>query len=540
MTLRIAFHRRALLATTALAFGLGIGAAPAAAQATSSAQPVRGGTLFAAIHPQPSVLIVAVNNQYANAAVSANIFDGLLTYDEQQRPQPSLATAWTVSPDGKTITFKLRQNVKWHDGAPFTSADVRYNVLEVWKKVHARGRVTFAPVIDVETPDAHTAVFKLDRPAPVILNALSPSEAQLLPRHLYEGTDVRTNPWNVKPIGTGAFRFKEWRRNEFIELVRNPDYWEAGKPYLDRVIYRAIPDAAGRSAALETGEIQYLPYSGVPFADVARLRQRPELVFETRGYDYSAQIYVVEFNLRRPYVEQQKVRQAFAHAIDKQALINTVWYGVSKPVNGPIPPVLKQFYTEDKPTYDFDPKKAEQLLDEAGFARKANGERFAITFTPSPSTEAYAGAAEFIRQNMQRVGVTLNIVRSDGPTYIRKIYTDYDFDMLIQGYSVLLDPELGLTRILWSKGATKGVPYVNASNYANPKVDKIIEGYQREPNTDKRRKLFHDLQREVNADLPILPIMDAPFFTFHSRKLQGLKPIADASRASLKDVWLAR
>ena len=532
--------RRALLAASALALGLLPATLIAQPARAADGEPVRGGTLFAAIHPQPSVLIVAVNNQYANAVVSAKVFDGLVTYDEQQKPQPALATSWTVSRDGRTITFRLRQGVKWHDGAPFSSADVRYNVLEVWKKVHARGRVTFEPVTDVETPDAHTAVLKLSRPAPVILNALSPSESQLLPRHLYEGTDVRTNPWNNKPIGTGAFRFKEWKRGEFIELVRNPDYWEADKPYLDRVIYRAIPDAAGRAAALETGEIQYLPYSGVPFSDVARLRQRPELVFDTRGYDYSAQIYVVEFNLRRPFVEQQKVRQAIAHAIDKQGLINTVWYGVTKPVSGPIPPGLKQFHTDDKPVYHFDTAKAEKLLDEAGLPRKANGERFAITFTPSPSTEAYAGAAEFIRQNLQRVGITLNIVRTDGPTYIRKIYTDYDFDMLIQGYSVLLDPELGLTRILWSKGASKGVPYVNASNYANAKVDAVIEGYQRETDPEKRRKLFHGLQRLVNADLPLLPLMDAPFFTFHSKKLRGLEATPDASRGSLKNVWLER
>lgn len=503
------------------------------------AAPVRGGTLIAAIHPQPSALIVAVNNQYANAAVSANIFDGLVTYAEDQSPQPALATAWSVAPDGLSIRFTLRAGVTWHDGVPFTSADVRYNVLEVWKKIHARGRVTFAPVVDVETPDELTAVFRLDRPAPVIMNALSPSESQIIPRHLYEGTDVRNNPHNLKPIGTGPFRFKEWKRGEYIELERNASYWDEGKPYLDRVIFRAIPDAAGRAAALEIGDLQYLPYSGVPFSDVARLRAHSDLKFDTRGYEYSAQLYVIEFNLRRPYISDVKVRQAIAHAIDRQRLIDTVWYGLSKPADGAIPSSLTQFYTSDKPTYPFDPARAETLLDEAGLPRKANGDRFDITFTPSPSTEAYSQAAEFIRQNLKRVGINVIIERHDGPTYIRKIYTDYDFNMLIQGYSVLLDPELGLTRLIWSQGAQRGVPYVNASGYANAQTDRIVTAYRTENDPAKRRLLFHDLQRQLGSDLPFLPIMDAPFFTFYNRRVHGLSHTPDASRAALSAVWLS-
>ncbi len=514
------------------------GAASGPPQAGSADVPRRGGTLIAAIHPQPSALIIAINNQYANAAVSANIFDGLVTYGEDQQPRPALATHWEVASDGLSITFRLRPNVTWHDGAPFDSADVRYNVLEVWKKIHARGRVTFAPVIDVDTPDALTAILRLERPAPVILNALSPSESQVLPRHLYEGTDVRTNPYNAKPVGTGPFRFKEWKKGESITLERNARYWDEGKPYLDRVIFRAIPDAAGRAAALEIGEIDYLPYAGVPFADVARLRQNPALRFQTEGYEYSAQIYVIEFNLRRPHVDQVKVRQAIAHAIDRQRLIDTVWYGLSRPAAGHIPAALTQFYTSDKPEYPFDPARAEALLDEAGLPRQADGMRFRLTFTPSPSTEAYAHAAEFIRQNLQRVGIGVSFERHDGPTYIRKIYTDYDFDMLIQGYSVMLDPEMGLTRIIWSKGASRGVPYVNASGYAQPETDRIVEAYQTEIDPARRREHFHALQRQLGKDLPFIPILDAPFFTFHQARVRGLTTLPDASRSALTEAWL--
>ncbi|CAN5410048.1 ABC transporter substrate-binding protein [soil metagenome] len=505
-----------------------------------TATPVRGGTFIAAIDPEPAVLNVTYHNQYANSAVSANIFDGLLTYDSKQQPQAGLATAWDVSRDGLTITLKLRKGVKWHDGVEFTSADVKYSILEVLKKVHPRARITFAPVVDVETPDPYTAVLKLERPAPVILSSLNSSEAQIIPKHLYEGTDVRTNPYNAKPVGTGAFKFKEWKKGQYVELVRNPDYWDAGKPYLDRVIYRTIPDAAGRAAALETGEIQYVPYAGVPFSDVARLRKDPNLVFESRGYSYNAQIYFFDFNQRRPITGNLKVRQAIAHAVDKQGLINTVWYGLSKPVDGPVPPSLSRYYTDDKPKYAYDLAAAEKLLDEAGYPKQANGVRFTLTADLSPSADAFVPAGEFLRQNLKKVGIELKPLSNDGPTYLRKIFTNYDYDINIQGYSVLFDPEMGLTRLLWSKGVSKGVPYVNASGYNSPAMDKVIEGFQREVDPAKRVKLFHELQRIELADLPLLPIMDAPFFTLYNRKVHGLDFEPDGARSSLKDVWLEK
>ena len=142
----------------------------------------------------------------------------------------------------------------WHDGAPFTSADVAWSLMNVWKTLHGRGRATYANVERADTPDARTVVLHLSQPSPAIMNALAAAESQVLPRHRYEGTDVLTNPLNNAPVGTGPFRFKEWRRGSAVVVERNPDYWDAGKPYLDAIVMRFIPDGAGRSAALETGE----------------------------------------------------------------------------------------------------------------------------------------------------------------------------------------------------------------------------------------------------------------------------------------------
>lgn len=507
--------------------------------ADSAATPVRGGTLIVAIDPEPSTLTATFNNQYANRTISANIFDGLLTYDDNYQPQPNLAESWSISPDGKSITFKLRHDVKWHDGQPFTSKDVRYSALEVWKKVHSRGRSTFATLTDVETPDDWTAIFRLSAPSQVILNAFDGAESQVLPEHIFAGKDIRTNPASAAPIGTGPFKFSKWVRGQYVELVRNPDYWQKGKPYLDRIIYRFIPDASARSAALESGEVQYVPFAGIPFADISRLKQNPQLAFDSRGYSYAAQTYFLAFNLRNKYLAQQKVRQAFAHAIDRQRLIDTVWYGQSKPEYSVIPASLTRYFTNDIPHYDYDIAKGNQLLDEAGFKKGPDGSRFTLRLYSDPASSQALLVGEFLRQSLSKLGVTLQYIPLDNATFTKRIYTDYDFDVVFQGWGIMLDPQMGLTRVYDSSAQQAGVPYANAFAYSNPQMDDIIHRYQREVDPQKRVAEFHEFQRLAMTDLPLIPVMQAPFFTAYNRKLHGIDFSPAGAHSGFRNAWLA-
>jgi peptide/nickel transport system substrate-binding protein len=491
------------------------------------------------VQPEPTVLTSAVNTQFPTGVVAVNIFDGLVRYDEQLAAQPSLAERWEVAADGKTITFHLRSGVRWHDGTGFTSADVKFSMEQVWQKLHPRGRTTFAAVETVETPDALTAVLRLHQPSLVILSALNSMEAQILPRHLYEGTDVVTNPYNLKPIGTGPFRFKQWRRGEFVELERNPDYWDQGKPYLDRIIFRMIPDAASRSAALETGEAQYAPYSPVALSDVARLRASGDLVIETQGYAWAAPYLCLELNLRRPTLGNLAVRQAIAHAINRPGLIDTVWYGLGKPALSPVPSSVTTFYTADLPQYKFDPKMAEQLLDQAGFPRKSGGMRFALTDDFMPYGESYRMTADYIRQDLRRVGIDLTVRSQDLGAYLRQVYGGYDFDTNIVQMSVFLDPQIGIHRQFWSKAAAPGIPWTSDTGYKNPAMDAAIEASQRESDPAKRVDEFHALQRIAMTDLPVLPLIELQHFTVYSRRLRVVSRAADAALSSLKDVWFA-
>lgn len=514
--------------------GATLAAAPVQAQ-----QPVRGGTLVAVIQPEPTVLTNVANNHYSNNVVSPNVFDGLLRYDEALNPQPGLAERWEVAPDNLSITFHLRRGVKWHDGADFTSADVRYSLLELWKALHPRGRTTFAAVTDVETPDAHTAVVRLSRPSPAILSALGAAESQVLPAHLYQGGDPLKNPRNNQPVGTGPFRFKAWQKGDHIEFERNPDYWDTGKPYIDRLIFRIIPDAASRAAAFESGDVQYGPYGPVPLADVERLTTQAGLKVETNGYAWLSQFFLFEFNLNDPVAGNPDVRKAIAHAIDRKGLIDVVWYGFGKPAVSPVPSHLARYHTADLPRYDFDPAAAERLLDKAGYPRKADGTRVSIIHDYEPSNEIYKNAAEYIRQNLKRVGIDVKLRSQDLASQQRRIYTDYDFTTRSGQFSSMMDPSMGLYRLYWSKSRLKGVPNTNASGYATPEMDGVIEATFTESDPAKRTALFHDWQRLAMADLPVIPLVELRHFTLYSGKLRGVSRGPDGAMAALKDVWFA-
>ncbi|MFG1280013.1 ABC transporter substrate-binding protein [Xanthobacter autotrophicus] len=501
--------------------------------------PRRGGTLVAIIQPEPTVLTTTVNNQFPNGAVSVNIYDGLVAYDDNLDLRPALAERWELSPDKLTLTFHLRRGVKWHDGAPFTSADVRFSALEIWKKVHSRGRLTFAELTDVETPDDYTAIFRFRAPSLVVLSALNAWESQVLPKHLYEGTDILKNPRNLEPVGTGPFRFKTWQRGEAIELERNPDYWDAGKPYLDRLIYRFIPDGGARAAALEIGDVGFAAFDPVPFADIDRVRKLPNLVVESRGYEWNAKYYFLEFNLRNPILADIRVRRAIAHAIDRQGLADTVWYGLVAPATGPIPSFVKAFYTKDVPSYSFDTAQTERLLDEAGYRRGPNGVRFSINQDFQPFNDNFRKTAEYLRQCLKRVGIEVNVRSQDLAGFVRRVYGSYDFDINTGQFSVFIDPELGLLRQFWSKSIAPGIPWTNASGYADAQTDRLIESIKSAADPEQRIALFHDLQRRIQSDLPVLPLLELRQFTVFNRNVRGVALGPDGAMSALKDVWLA-
>ena len=511
-----------------------------ASSSQATAEPKRGGTLSAIVQPEPVTLTPAFNTATPTQIVAGNVFDGLVYYDLQLKPQPSLATDWKVAEDGLTISFNLRKGVKWHDGKPFTSADVKWSLENVWKTIHPRNKAIFENVARVETPDDASIILHLSKPSLPILSVLNAVGAPILPKHLYEGTDILNNPHNNKPVGTGAFVFKEWKKGEYILLERNPDYWEPAKPYLDKLIFRIVPDAAARAAAIEKGEVQYATFNPVSFREVERLAKLPSLKVETGGYDWLSPVLYLDFNVENQFLKHVRVRQAIAFALDKEALGKVVWYGYGKPAVSPVPTALTAFHDPSVTKYPFDLKKAEALLDEAGFKRGADGTRFTLTHDYLPYGDDYKRTGEYLKQALKRVGIEINIRGQDTAAFIKRVYADRDFDISSSYNGAFPDPQIGVVREYWSGWLGTKTPWTNGSGYRNAEVDALILSAAVEGNPKKRTEIFNQFQQIVQRELPTLPLLELRFFTLHSAALKDVILQADQSYGSLKNAWFDR
>jgi peptide/nickel transport system substrate-binding protein len=485
-----------------------------------------GGTLVLLVQPEPPNLAPHISTSAPIGMVTAKIYDGLLEYDFNLKPLPSLAKSWTVSPDGKSVTFKLQENVKWHDGKPLTSADVQYSILEVLKKAHPRGASTFRDVTAIETPDPHTAVFRLARPAPYVMMALSGYESPIVPKHLVEGTDVRKNDLVNKPVGSGPFRFVEWQRGQYVRLDKNPAYWKPGRPYLDRIVARFITDSATRTAALEKEEAHIGGFGAIPYSDVVALAKKPHIEVTRQGYEMSSPIVELGFNTRKPPFDNQKVRQAIAHAVDRKFVVDNIWFGFGKPATGPINSNFAPvgFYTPEVKRYDGPDRiaTANRLLDEAGYPKKADGTRFEIVHDLTPYGEEWQRFGEYMRQVFGQLGIKATLRYEDVPTWLKRVYTDYDFQITSNWLQTLADPVIGVHRLYHSAAIRQGVVFVNGSGWSSPKTDELMDKATVESDGKQRAAYYQELQKLLVEVVPAVWVHELQFPTVYSKKFRDL------------------
>ena len=508
------------------------------AAAAAAAAPVRGGTLVISLAPEPQHISAAFLTTMQTTMIAGKISEGLVWFDDQLQPRPELAEAWAFSDDGLSLTFQLRREVRWHDGEPFTSADVAFSLLEVWKKLHPGGRLAYASVRDVETPDPHTAVLRLDRPTPYLLSFMNVYGAQVLPRHRYEGTDLLQNPLNRAPIGTGPFRFKEWVRGSHIALERNPDYWQPGLPWLDSVVFRFIPEAAARSVALSSGEVQMALASNIPISNLNQFADTARYTINRSDGAYLASIQLVQVNVRRPPLADRRVRQALMYAIDREALLKVVFRGLGRVASSPIPSTVPAFLSAAGRQYPLDLKQSAALLDAAGLRPGADGKRLKLSLDLGGGSLEATRTAEFIRQSLSRVGIDLELRVSDAGVHLKRVFGDADFDLFLTSLHNLPDPSLGVQRWYWTRNIVAGVPWSNGSGYSNPELDRVMEAAAIEADPARRRALIDQWQAIVQEEVPILDLVELDWTTVTSTRYRKTRAQGDGLYASLADAWL--
>jgi peptide/nickel transport system substrate-binding protein len=448
----------------------------------------------------------------------------------------SAAAVLGTAERARAAAGKLRRGVKWHDGQDFTSDDVAFSLATV-KRLHPRGRLTFAHVVDIATPDAETVVLRLDKPTPYLIKALAAAETAIVPHHVYGDADPLTHHNNIAPIGTGPYVFKEWVRGSYALWERNPNYWDAPFPLIDRLVVKFIPDAAARTIAFESGDVDIGYRTPVPYRDVARLQKLPKITMESKGYEYNPpNIIIVEANLNQEDLKKLPVRQAIAHCIDREALARIVYFGQALPSPTPVVPFNKPFHSSKPSPYPYDPKAAEALLDAAGYHREGSGPRLRLIL--DYTGEEVRPVAEFLRATFSRAGIALELRTQDVASLLKRVYTDRDFNLHLLQLSNLFDPNVGVQRIYWSKNYITGVLFSNGTHYANPEVDALLEAAATETDPDKRVAMWMRIQDIVMTDVPNFPLVMAYWQTIAQSKIKDHTVTAEGFEGSMSRIWI--
>jgi len=480
-----------------------------------------GGTLNLIVQPEPISLNPGVNRLGPATFVGYKIYDSLLGYAQKDvAPIPRLAQSWVISPDGLTYTFKLRPNVVWHDGKPFTSKDVAFSLGDFLPALHARSRELREEIARIETPDAATVRVVLKVPSPAFIRSLN---VPIVPAHKYVGvTDFRNAPANSEFVGTGPFKLAEWKKGSFIRLVRNENYWDKGKPYLDAVVFQIIPDANSRAIAFETGKVDVLRAGDVENFDIKRLAALPGVSIREDGWEYLQPIGYVHLNNRTPQLANLKVRQAITHAIDRDFIINTIFSGFGKPINGPISRLSAYKDASVETRYPYDPQRAAKLLDEAGYPVGANGVRFELRLVPLPYGELWSRQAEYLREALGAVGIKVNLVSTDVAGWFKRLVS-FDYDIAQNFVYTTPDPAIGISYAYKTvKGDNAGTTGGNVNGYSNAEVDALLDQGAHQQDPAKRKQIYAKVQQIISREVPLVWTHDIVFPTLYRSKVKNL------------------
>jgi len=495
--------------------------------------PVGGGTLVVGIGADPGHLNPAITTSGGTHTASELLYNGLVELGPNLEPIPSLAESWDIEDEGRLYRFHLREGVLWHDGTAFTSADVKFAFEEVLLQLHSRTRASLGPALAaIETPDELTVEFIFEEPYAPLLLQLDVTEAPIVARHVYEGSDPAENPANTEPVGTGPYRFVSYDPEAEIVFEKNPDYWNEGLPLFDQVVQRIIPEAGSQVIALENGEVDWL--WGVPGPEQARLEADPAFSFleTSRNPGGSNCIMTVSFNLDRPITQDVAVRQAIASALDRDAFVERVIFGQGQVAQAPISSGIPWAHGDvDLPAYD--PAAADALLTEAGWGREGDGVRtasgvegvedgtaLAIGFTHFPSFNAYG---ELLRAQLAEVGIEVTQVPLDPPVFAETVFTERDFDTNIISYCNGNDPEIGVRR-MFDSAQIGPVPFSNAAGYSNPEVDALFDEARGVVDPSERTPIYQQIQEIVVADLPYFWIVETTGSRVFSSACTGFQP----------------
>ncbi len=470
---------------------------------------------------EPSVLNPLLSIDTASSAVIGLVYNGLLRVDESLNYVPDLAASYTVSEDGLRYTFYLKKNVKWHDGVPFTAQDVVFTVQTLLdpktQTVRRNLFIVDGKPIQVKALDSYTVEFILPKPfAPFLSNV----GISIIPEHLYKNVSVNTVSFNRAPVGTGPFKFSEWKSGQFVKLIRNESYFD-GPVLLKGVLFKIIPDQNTSLVALEKQEIDQ---SNIPPREVDRFKKEATISV----FNYHELMYVyLAFNLKHPFLSDLRVRQALAHALPKDALVKSVLRGYGVSANIPTSPLLWDYPDPSHiPIFDFNPAQSHALLTEAGFVKNAqgiyakNGKPFVFTLLTSKGNPEREKSAQIIQRAFGDIGVKVDLQIMEWSSLLKIVNSPKDpkpFDAVLLGWSLSLDPDC--YSIWHSSQYPQGFNFIG---YQNAEVDRLLEAGRLEVKQENRKRIYGDIYQHIAADVPYLFLFYPESIAGVNKRVQGL------------------
>jgi peptide/nickel transport system substrate-binding protein len=501
-------------------------AAPPAKPAAPEAKPAAPSAKDVSVivgQREPGFLNPNYNTDLMSYYVVNSILSRLVVVNREFDIVPDLAESWTLAPDGLKYTFALRKNIKWHDGKLLTSADVKWSIESVInEKGVAASRL--GDIDRVATPNDTTVEIYLKKANAVLLSALGGYYGvYILPKHLYDGTDVRKNEYNWEPVGTGPYIFSKWQKGSHTTLKANPDYF-LGRPQIDTLIFKFVDSIPTIIAAMESGEMHTSQLT-VDFGEVARLKLNPNLVVTMQP---AVNPVWMGFNLTKKPYNDLKVRQAIAHAIDRDAVSKIVYKGLAPAEHTAWCSTVPWANNPNALQPAFDRKKAEQLLDEAGYKKGKDGIRFTTTISAFRGTGLWGmpETAEFLCEQLKAVGIRTTVSLMDNATWTEKVQNRGEFELAIAGG--LRGPDPSDFAVFVGKGGSR-----NCMRYVNLRVEELFAAGLKEGDRSKRVNIYFELQSIIARELPLLNLVSNTNPRVHRKELGGFEwDLAVAKKAT--------
>jgi len=484
-------------------------------------EPAYGDMMIRGTIGEASVLLPVLASDASSFSITGLIYNGLVKYDKDIILVGDLAESWDISDDKLTIRFHLRKDVKWQDGAPLTAKDVEYTYkVYVDPKTPTAYASDFLKVKQFKVIDPYTVEVTYDEPYAPALGSWGQS---IMPSHLLEGTDITKSPLTRKPIGTGPFRFREWVTQEKIVVDSYHDYFD-GRPYMDRVITRVIPDPSTMFLELKAGRLDQMDLDPLQYR-----RQTDTTWFKENfnKYKYLAFGYTyLGYNLKRKMFQDRRVRQALTMAINRQSIVEGVLLGLGEVTYAPYKPDTI-WYNRNVKKFAYDPEKAKGMLAEAGWKDtnadgilEKDGESFEFTIITNQGNKLRERAATLIQRDLKKVGIKVNIRVIEWAAFLKNFINKRNFDACLLGWSIGIDPN---QKDIWNSKKT-GERELNFITYQNTDVDKLLELGASTYNTEERKKYYDKFQEIIAEDQPYTFLYVSYALPIISSRIYGIDP----------------